>query len=208
MEPPPPPPPRPVLTYATPQSMRRVRKPLRTRIVSDENLPYLNFTEVSDDRYQAIGASVFVLITLLIMGAMAWYEWHRYFSRGGHHGRLGQAVFLTAFCLMQVGTIAAVIQIVWTRTTLSVREGALWLEVVAPVGSSSRRWGAGQVGGIYAWTTDEGDILLEPLGELHVRPHQGATIKLLRNYPRERLVPIAQALERELDRSSGTMGPS
>ena len=202
------PPPRPVLPYATPQSMRRMRKPLRTRIVSDENLPYLNFTEVSDDRYQAIGASVFVLITLLIIGAMAWYEWHRYVSLGGHHGRLGQAVFLTAFCLMQVGTIVAVIQIVWTRTTLSVREGALWLEVVAPVGSSSRRWTAEQVGGIYAWTTDEGDMHLEALGELHVRPQQGATIKLLRNYPRERLVPIAGALERELSQSTGASAQS
>ena len=202
------PPPRPVLPYATPQSMRRMRKPLRTRIVSDENLPYLNFTEISDDRYQAIGASVFVLITLLIMGAMAWYEWHRYISFGGHHGRLGQAVFLTAFCLMQVGTILGVIQIVWTRTTLSVREGALWMEVLAPVGSSSRRWAAEQIGGIYAWTTDEGDMHLEPLGELHVRPQQGATIKLLRNYTRERLVPIAEALDRELSRSSGALGQS
>jgi hypothetical protein len=199
-------PPRPVLPYATPQSLRRIRKPLRTRIVRDENLPYLNFTEVSDDRYQAIGASLFVLFTLLIMAAMAWHEWQRLATLDLRRSRPGQALFLTAFCLIEVGAILAVIQIVWTRTTISVREGELWLEVVAPVGSNSRRWSTGQIVSIEAWTTDEGDMMLDPLAELHVRPRQGMTIKLLRNYPRDQLAPIAAALDLELSRSSGGVG--
>ncbi len=187
--------PRHVLTYATPRSVRRFRKPLRTRIVRDERLPYVSYTEESNDKAQAPAAVAFALVTLLIVGAVTWHEWHRVVTMGLGRGRPVQAAFLTLFCLIEAGAIAAVVQQVWKRTILSVRDGELWLEVVAPVASSSRRWRADQILGVDVWTTDDGDMLHEPLAELHVRPQGVMTMKLFRNYPRSQLLPVAGAIE-------------
>ena len=188
------PPPRPVLPYATPTSLRRIRKPLRTEIVTDPKLPYINYIEQSaEQKPNVVLAIAFALLTAILIGTMAWWEWRR------HAGpRLGQALFLTTFCLGQITAILYVIQVVWTRTSLSVQHGELWLDVQTLVGTHAKRWESDQVDGIEAWTTDEGDRLLEPLAELHVRPRSGVTVKLMRNYSRAQLVPIAAAFEREL----------
>ena len=204
--------PRQVLPYATPKSLRRVRKPLRTKIVQEQGRDYVHFIEVSaEEKDQIVWGIVFLGLTLLLIGWMAWGQWERLIVLGMKRGRLGQALFLTAFILAQVGAVFYVIHVVWRRITLAVRDGELWLEVDAPFGSSLRRWGADEVDGIEAWTTDEGNRELEPIGEIHVRPKQGATVKLMRNYPRGQLVPIVLALEGALRpaarRAEGALAP-
>lgn len=196
--------PRQVLPYATPKSLRRVRKPLRTKIVREEGRGDAHFIEISaEEKDQVVWGMVFLGLTLLLIGWMGWREWERLIDYGMKRGRAGQAVFLTTFFLAQIGAILYVIDVVWTRTILAVRDGELSLEVEGPFRSSVRRWGADEVDGIEVWTTDEGDRVLEPVGEVHVRPRQGATVKLMRNYPRSELVPVALELEAALRPPAG-----
>jgi hypothetical protein len=196
--------PRQVLPYATPKSLRRVRKPLRTKIVREEGRGDAHFIEISaEEKDQVVWGMAFLGLTLLLIGWMGWREWERLIDYGMKRGRAGQAVFLTTFFLAQIGAILYVIDVVWTRTILAVRDGELSLEVEGPFRSSVRRWGADEVDGIEVWTTDEGDRVLEPVGEVHVRPRQGATVKLMRNYPRSELVPVVLELEAALRPPAG-----
>jgi hypothetical protein len=200
---------REVLSYATPRSLRRARKPLRTQIVTDDSLPCVHFIEVSaEPKKDAIRGILFIALTLLLMASMAWMEWRRVAILGVRQGRVGQAIFLTSFCLLQIGAMLYVVQKIWTRTVLAVRDCELWLEVEAPFGANLRRWARQDVDGIEAWTTDEGDRHLEALGELHIRPRHGATVKVFRNYSRSQLVPVALALDAELRRSYDSDAPA
>jgi hypothetical protein len=199
---------RAVLSYATPRSLRRARNPLRTQIITDDTLPCLHFIEVSAERKKdALWGIAFLALTLVLIGSMAGSEWRRVATWGVRQGRVGQALFLTSFCLAQIGAILYVIQKIWTRTIIAVRDTELWLDVQAPFGANLRRWERAEVDGIEAWTTDEGDRHVQSLAELHIRPRQGATVKVLRNYSRGQLVPIALALDAELKRTYHSDAP-
>src|SRR5688572_10516743 len=118
--------PRQVLTYATPKSLRRVRKPLRTKIVREEGRDFVQFIEVSaEEKDQIVWGIVFLGLTLLLIGWMAWGQWERLIELGMKRGRLGQALFLTAFIVAQAGAVFYVIHVVWRRITLAGRDGEI-----------------------------------------------------------------------------------
>jgi hypothetical protein len=185
-----------VLQYATPVSKRRFRKPLKTQLLLSHHTPP-TVTECSAEKSQAVGAIIFSIFPLLIMGWMAFDGWQR--SLKGFRSRIGEAAFLSSMCVVLIACVLAVIWQVWRKTVLVAEDGGLSVIFSSVFGSRQRQFPPGAVAEVTVWTTDEGDKgTLEPLGELHLRPVTGETLKLFRDYPRRQLDLIARSLSAAL----------
>ena len=192
----------PILDYASPRQRGKLRLPSQSVLEVRQDEAGVTVTETLSGRGGAVGAIVFAVMTLLMLGGtgVAQLRQSRSFEADGV-----TVAFIAIVWLSELAVLLVVINNTWRRTVLSVGAGSFALHFLAPFSRREYAWPLERMEDVRVVRTSESSPLRTwgapaPLGELLLLPVGERAVALFTDHREGELHGIAQALRAALQR--------